>query len=94
MDPLAFLFTTEGRLARKPFWLCLAAIYVLGFASQLLLIPDVIARVSLLAFVAVQLALLWFWFVIHIKRLRDAGQGAASAIGVAGVSESVCEGMA
>jgi uncharacterized membrane protein YhaH (DUF805 family) len=92
MDPLAFVTTTQGRLARQPFWLALLAIYVLGFLSQILLVPDVIARVSVLGFVAAQLLLLWVWLVIHIRRLRDAGQGAASAIGIA-LIYALCVGL-
>jgi uncharacterized membrane protein YhaH (DUF805 family) len=92
MDPFTFFTTTEGRLARQPFWLALIAIYLLGFLSQLLLIPDVIARLSLSAFAAAQAALLWFWLVIHVKRLRDAGEGGASAIGVA-LIYALCVGL-
>ena len=34
-------------------------------------------------FMVAQVVLLWAWLAIHIKRLRDAGQGPAGAIGVA-----------
>ena len=89
---LALFTSTQGRLGRKPFWLGLLAIYVLGFLSQLLLIPDVIARVSLMGFIVAQLALLWGWLAIHIKRQRDAGEGAASAIGIA-LIYALCVGL-
>ena len=92
MDVLALFTSTQGRFGRKPFWLCLLAIYVLGFLSQLLLIPDVIARVSLMGFIVAQLALLWGWLAIHIKRQRDAGEGAASAIGIA-LIYALCVGL-
>jgi len=45
MNLLPLFTSTQGRLGRKPFALCLLAIYVLGFLSQLLLIPAIIARV-------------------------------------------------
>jgi uncharacterized membrane protein YhaH (DUF805 family) len=83
MDVLALFTSTEGRIAPKPFWLCAAATYLAGFAAQLLLIPEVMARGGVWPFVVVQGVLIWAWLAVHIKRLRDAGQGAAGAIGVA-----------
>ena len=83
MDLLNLFTTTQGRLARKPFWLSLIAIYLAGFAAQALLDGTVRARAGLTPFAAAQAALLWAWLAIHIKRLRDAGQGPAGAIGVA-----------
>ena len=83
MDLLNLFTTTEGRLARKPFWLSLIAIYVAGFCAQMLLDGQVRARAGLTPFMAAQAMLLWAWLAIHIKRLRDAGQGPAGAIGVA-----------
>jgi uncharacterized membrane protein YhaH (DUF805 family) len=78
------LFTsTQGRLAPKPFWLALAAIYVAGFASQFLLSADVRVRAGLSPFMVAQAVLIWAWLALHIKRLRDGGQGPAGAIGVA-----------
>src|SRR5438045_8173070 len=35
------------------------------------------------AFISVQAGLVAIWLVLHIRRLRDAGQGPAAAIGVA-----------
>jgi uncharacterized membrane protein YhaH (DUF805 family) len=83
MDLLNLFTTTQGRLARKPFWLGLIAIYVAGFAGQALLDGPVRARAGLTPFAVAQAVLLWAWLAIHIKRLRDAGQGPAGAIGVA-----------
>ncbi len=83
MDLLNLFTTTEGRLARKPFWLSLIAIYVAGFCAQMLLDGEVRARAGLTPFMVEQAVLLWAWLAIHIKRLRDAGQGPAGAIGVA-----------
>ena len=83
MDLLNLFTTTEGRLARKPFWLGLVAIYLAGVAAQMLLDGPVRARAGLTPFAVAQAALLWAWLSIHIKRLRDAGQGPAGAIGVA-----------
>ena len=80
---LALFTSTEGRLGRKPFWLWVLAIYLAGFAAQLLLVPQVTARGGVWPFVLAQAILLWAWLAVHIKRLRDAGQGPAGAIAVA-----------
>jgi len=85
MDALTLFTSTDGRLSRRGFWLCLVAIYVAGVASQALLAPEAIARTGVWAFLAAQAALLWAWLCVHIKRLRDAGQGQAGAVAVAAV---------
>lgn len=82
MDSLALFISTEGRLAQKPFALGVVAVYVAGVVAQALLSGDVMARAGLWPFIIVQAALIWAWLVLHIKRLRDAGQGHAAAIGV------------
>jgi len=83
MDLLNLFTTTQGRLARKPFWLGLIAVYVAAFVAQALLEDAIRARAGLTPFAVAQAVLLWAWLAIHIKRLRDAGQGPAGAIGVA-----------
>ena len=83
MDLLNLFTTTQGRLARKPFWLGLIAIYVAAFVAQALLEDAIRVRAGLTPFAVAQVVLLWAWLAIHIKRLRDAGQGPAVAIGVA-----------
>ena len=77
------LISTQGRLARKPFATGVIAVYAAGIASQFLLSGEVIARAGAWPFVLVQAALLWVWLVLHIRRLRDAAQSPAAAIGVA-----------
>jgi uncharacterized membrane protein YhaH (DUF805 family) len=72
-------------LAPKPFVLGLAAVYVAGFASQVLLPGGVNARAGLMPFVFVHAALIWAWTALHIKRLRDAGRAGGPAIGVAAI---------
>jgi uncharacterized membrane protein YhaH (DUF805 family) len=83
MDPIALFTSTQGRLAPKPFALALLAIYLASIASQALLSGAVMARAGLWPFILVQAALIWAWTMLHIKRLRDAGQGPTAAIGVA-----------
>ncbi len=83
MDPVALFTTSEGRLAQKPFWLALLAVYLASFASQFLLTGPVILRSGVWPFVVVQAGLLWAWTVVHIKRLRDAGRPPGGAIAMA-----------
>jgi len=83
MNALASFVSPQGRIARKPFALSVLALYVMGIAAQALLLGEVIARLGLWPFVAVQVALIWAWLVLHIRRLRDAGEGPAAAIGIA-----------
>lgn len=83
MAALTFLTSTQGRLARKPFALGVLVVWVAGLAAQWLLSGEVMARAGLWPFIAVQAALIWVWLVLHIRRLRDAGQGPAGAVGVA-----------
>src|SRR5215467_9488868 len=64
-----------GRMRPRPFLAAIAAVYLAGALSHWLTVPDVIARVGLLAFAAVQAALIWLWFVLFAKRLHDAGRG-------------------
>ena len=83
MDELGLFFSTRGRIDRKTFGWCVLAVYVLGFFTQTLLSGSVIARAGLWPFILAQVALIWAWLALHIKRLRDANEGAAGAIGVA-----------
>ncbi len=83
MDALALFTSLDGRLGRRAFWLALLVVYLAGLVAQVLLMPEVLARSGVWPFCAVQAALIWAWLVIHIKRLRDAGQGPATAIAVA-----------
>jgi uncharacterized membrane protein YhaH (DUF805 family) len=83
MDEFSLFFSTKGRIDRKTFGWCVLAVYVLGFFSQALLSGNVIARAGVWPFVLVQATLIWAWLALHIKRARDANEGAAGAIGVA-----------
>jgi len=82
MKALRFLFSPHGRLSPQPFIAAVIIVYVCGFASQGLTVPDVITRVGLWPFAAAQALLLWIWFALHAKRLRDGGHSAGLALGV------------
>lgn len=77
------VFFPSGRLARQPFAIAVIVIYFLGIASQTLLLQPVLARAGLWPFILLHGALLWVWFTIHTRRLRDAGRGSGSAVGIA-----------
>lgn len=83
MDAPAFLISTQGRLAPRPFALGVLAVWVGGVGAQWLLSGEVMARGGLWPFIAAQAALIWVWLVLHVRRLRDAGQGPSAAIGIA-----------
>ena len=84
MEPLHLLFSFSGRLRPEPFGLAAGAVYLAGVASQFLTAPGIIARFGLFAFAASQALLIWVWFCLHAKRLRDAGRpiGLAAAASV------------
>jgi uncharacterized membrane protein YhaH (DUF805 family) len=51
----------------------------------MLLSAPVTARMSVLPFVLVQIALIWLWIVLHRRRLRDAGRPTGIVIGIAAI---------
>jgi uncharacterized membrane protein YhaH (DUF805 family) len=80
---LSSLLSKSGRLARGPFALAVIAVYLASFVSQVLLSPPVTARAGVALFVMAQIALIWFWIVLHTRRLRDAGRPTGIVIGIA-----------
>ena len=83
MPAVFSFFSPAGRLRPQPFLAAIAAVYIAGALSHWLTVPDVIARLGLWVFAAAQAALIWLWFVLHAKRLHDAGRGEGLAIAVA-----------
>jgi uncharacterized membrane protein YhaH (DUF805 family) len=83
MQALPLIVSPSGRLSPRPFIVAAAAVYVLGVVSQWLTLPEVLDRIGLWAFVAVQVLLVWAWYTLHAKRLHDAGRSAGPAAGVA-----------
>jgi uncharacterized membrane protein YhaH (DUF805 family) len=83
MHALAAVWPFAGRLAPRPFALAAALLYAVGFASQLLTLPAILAHAGAWPFALAQMALLWAWFTLHAQRLRDAGLGFAPAAGIA-----------
>ena len=82
MQTLRLLFSPAGRLPPQTFILFAVFLYLAGAASHLLTMPDVIARAGLWPFIAAQALLIWIWFTLHAKRLRDSGRSVGLAAGV------------
>lgn len=82
MQPASFLFSPGGRLRPQAFVYGAIAVYLAGAVSHLLTTPDIITRAGLWPFVTAQALLVWIWFVLHAKRLHDAGRGSGLAVGV------------
>jgi len=85
MQVLRLLFSPFGRLQPQGFVCAAIAVYAAGVASQWLTAPNLAARGGLYLFAIAQAALIWAWYALHAKRLRDAGHGpglaaAASAL--------------
>ena len=83
MQALRLLFSPVGRLPPQLFIFAAVAVYLAGAASHLPTVPEFIARNGLWLFLAVQALLVWIWFALHAKRLRDAGRSVGLAAGVA-----------
>lgn len=76
------LISSSGRIGRGTFVVGVLIVYVLSFLSQVLLAGPVLARAGPWSFAVVQTALAWTWFVLHARRLRDAGRGHGLAVGI------------
>jgi uncharacterized membrane protein YhaH (DUF805 family) len=70
-------------LAPLPFTLAVAVVYLLSFGSQMLLAPPTTGRFGVVPFGLGQAALIAIWIVLHVRRLRDAGQPPGLAYGIA-----------
>jgi len=81
MQALRFLFSPSGRLGPQAFAVAVIVVYAAGAASQWLTVPGVVARNGLLPFVLAQAVLIWVWFALHARRLRDADRSAGLAAG-------------
>jgi uncharacterized membrane protein YhaH (DUF805 family) len=81
MQVLRFLFSPSGRLAPRPFVWAAIAVYIAGLAAQSLTSAQMLDRIGLWPFGIAQALLIWIWFVLHAKRLRDAGHAISLALG-------------
>ena len=72
----------SGRLSPQSFLVAIVVVYVAFVASQALTLRDVIKAAGLWPFLATQLVLIWIWYALHARRLRDAGKSAGIAVAV------------
>lgn len=73
----------SGDLKQGPYLRSLVALLFGAILSHMLTAPLVTAQLGLVPFVVTQLALLWWWFALIVKRLRDAER---SFLGVTAVA--------
>jgi len=83
MGAVSLLFSFSGNAAKRPFAVAVVAVYLASLLSHLLIAAPITAKVSVWPFAIVQLALVWAWLALHVKRLRDAGKSYGFAIGIA-----------
>jgi hypothetical protein len=79
---MAFFLSPTGVLRPRAFLAAAIVVYAVGAASHLLTAPRIIAQVGPWPFAAIQALLIWLWFILHSKRLRDAGLGIGLGAGV------------
>ncbi len=58
-------------------------VYVLSFLSQILMSPPVTARFGMYPFPVVQAAVIWAWYALHVRRLRDADRPTGLTLAIA-----------
>jgi uncharacterized membrane protein YhaH (DUF805 family) len=83
MDALRVLFSPSGRLEPQAFIFNVIAVYAVGVAAQWLAAPKIQGNVGIWLFVAAQALLIWIWYALHAKRLRDAERPTGLAAGAA-----------
>jgi hypothetical protein len=65
------------------FLAAVSLLYLVGIGTQWLTAPAVLQRLGLWPFLLIQIVLLGLWYLLHARRLRDAGRGVGPAQGVA-----------
>jgi uncharacterized membrane protein YhaH (DUF805 family) len=82
MQGLGLLFSPAGRLGPRAFIIAVVLLYLAAAASQALTLRDVIKSAGLWPFLAAQIVLVWIWYALHAKRLRDAGKPVGVAVAI------------
>jgi uncharacterized membrane protein YhaH (DUF805 family) len=77
------LVLPQGRLAPRTFAIAVIGLYVVVFCSQALLGGGVTGAFGFWPFIVAQAAIAWVWFILHAKRLHDAGRTAGHAAAIA-----------
>ncbi len=80
---LRSFLSPSGRLAPQPFIAAALAVYAAGIGAQCLTMSDVLAHAGIWPFAIAQAVLIWIWYVVHARRLHDAGRPVDIAAGAA-----------
>lgn len=83
MNVLDLLFSPKGTIKPQPFAIVVIGIYVINILAGSILDGQFVMRAGIWPYVGLQLLLTWIWFVVHRKRLADAGKGYAMAASLA-----------
>jgi uncharacterized membrane protein YhaH (DUF805 family) len=80
MQTLRLLLSPSGRLGPRAFIVAVVLVYMAAAASQALTMPGVIRSAGLWPFLVAQVVLIWIWYALHAKRLRDARKPVGLAV--------------
>jgi len=83
MDALRLLFSPSGRLGPQVFIINVVVVYAVGVGAQWLASEEIQRNAGIWPFAVVQALLIWIWYVLHAKRLRDANRSTGAAAGAA-----------
>ena len=83
MQVLRSLLSPSGRLTSQPFIAAVLAVYAAGIGAQWLTMQQVLGHAGIWPFAVAQAALIWIWYVLHARRLHDAGRPVDVAAGAA-----------
>lgn len=73
----------SGDLEQRPYFRSMFALAIGAVLSHMLTAPYVTSRLGILPFVVIQLALIWWWYALIVKRMRNAER---SFLGVTAVA--------
>jgi uncharacterized membrane protein YhaH (DUF805 family) len=83
MPPFALFLSPSGRLSATPFLIGVFAAFAFGCLSLMALSSRLPASFAILLFAVAQGMIVWCWFCLHVKRLRDAGLPVTPATAIA-----------
>ena len=76
----------SGELKQGPYVRSMLALVIAAVLSHLLTAPAVTAQLGILPFVIMQIVIVWWWFCLTVKRLRDAERSILGVTAVALIS--------
>ncbi len=87
-DPMKMFesFSPSGELEQEPYVRSMFALLIGAVLSHLLTAPAVLAQLGILPFVFMQIVIVWWWFCLIVKRLRDAERSILGVTAVALIS--------